>query len=91
LNYQLTYENQKMKINLLAFGIAKEVLGKNSIEYQLEDKATVGILKKSLMERYPAFSDLASLKIAVNEAYAQDDREIHENDEVVIIPPVSGG
>lgn len=80
-----------MKINLLAFGIAREIIGSGEMEFYLEGEARVGKLKEALQARYPAFTDLASLKIAVNEAYARDEQQINEGDEIVIIPPVSGG
>ena len=48
-------------------------------------------LKIKLLDIYPAFSNLNSLAIALNEAYAQDTQEIKEKDEIVLIPPVSGG
>ena len=41
--------------------------------------------------KYPEFEKLKSLKFAVNEDYQEDGYRLKENDEVVIIPPVSGG
>ena len=43
------------------------------------------------VERYPEFAKLKSLSFAVGENYQDDSYALHENDEVVIIPPVSGG
>jgi len=43
------------------------------------------------MKEYPEFEKLRHLALAVNSEYVQDDLIISENDEVVIIPPVSGG
>ncbi|MEM7109169.1 MAG: MoaD/ThiS family protein [Bacteroidota bacterium] len=48
-------------------------------------------MKEQLLIEYNTFADLASIAFAVNEEYQQDDFELKENDEVVIIPPVSGG
>ncbi|MCI4667270.1 MAG: MoaD/ThiS family protein [Bacteroidia bacterium] len=80
-----------MKINILAFGIARDILGESVLEFEWNGEPRVGKLKEELQRKFPKFTDLASLKIAVNEAYAKDELEIHEGDEVVIIPPVSGG
>lgn len=80
-----------MKINLLAFGIARDILGGSTMEFEWEGEAKVGKLKEELQAKYPAFIDLASLRIAVNESYATDEQSIEEGDEIVIIPPVSGG
>ncbi len=80
-----------MQIRILAFGIAKDIIGSRSIDWNMEGPKRADELKKEIISTYPALSDLASIKIAVNEAYVEDDYEIHENDEVAIIPPVSGG
>ena len=47
--------------------------------------------RQVLKEKYPAFDKLASLQLAVNAEYVEDDYVLRENDEVVLIPPVSGG
>lgn len=80
-----------MEIQVIAFGIAKDILAGNTALVQLDGKFTVGDLKAKLRQEYPAFEKLRSLSIAVNEAYQTDEFEISPNDEVVIIPPVSGG
>lgn len=80
-----------MNIEVIAFGIAKDILAGSSVILELENAKTVGQLKARLQEDYPAFKKLRSLSIAVNEEYRPDDFEISPQDEVVIIPPVSGG
>ena len=80
-----------MDIEILAFGIAKDIVNGSSFTMQLPAKSTVGSLKAQLCATYPDFERLASFAIAVNEAYRQDDYTISDKDEVVIIPPVSGG
>lgn len=79
-------------VKVLAFGIAKDIVGGTSAEINMPSgKTSVAALKTALMEKYPAFSDLKSLAIAVNEEYANDQTLIQATDEVVLIPPVSGG
>ncbi|MEM1319379.1 MAG: molybdopterin converting factor subunit 1 [Bacteroidota bacterium] len=80
-----------MEINILAFGIAKDILGSNQLQLQLPEAATVAQLKQLLLEKYPAFEDLRALAIAVNSAYADDQLPLQQQDEVALIPPVSGG
>jgi molybdopterin synthase sulfur carrier subunit len=79
-----------MKINLLAFGIAKDILGKTEQELEWSG-GDINALKFYLLENYPAFQKLQSLRLAVNQEYRSDDFGIKEGDEVAIIPPVSGG
>jgi molybdopterin converting factor small subunit len=80
-----------MKINLIAFGIAKEIIQSKQLEVELTEGDTISSLKKKLFERYPDFSNLKSLSFAVGDNYEEDSFTLHNNDEVVIIPPVSGG
>ena len=80
-----------MTIHILAFGIAKDIIGKQNLELTLEANNTVGNLKEQLCQQFPDFEKLRSLAIAVNEEYRADDFVIGSGDEVVIIPPVSGG
>ena len=79
-----------MKIKLVAFGIAKEILkGKNhSMELEVH---TIEELKTVLCTNYPEFQKLNSLAFAVNEEYQDGSFQLNDNDEVVLIPPVAGG
>lgn len=80
-----------MTIKLVAFGIAKDILQNQSTDFAIAEQATVGTLKSDLCAQYPEFQRLKSFAIAVNEEYQNDDFVINSSDEVVIIPPVSGG
>ncbi len=80
-----------MQIKILAFGIAREIVGGRQVDFAIGDGATVQELKKALNRQYPALDRLASLMVAVNGAYAEDEAVIRPEDEVVLIPPVSGG
>lgn len=80
-----------MEIQILSFGIAKDIVGGSSFKHTVAEGTTVEELKASLLEQYPAFQELTAVAIAVNNEYARDQQVIHPNDEVVIIPPVSGG
>ena len=80
-----------MKISLRAFGIAKEILEGKSMELEIEENSSIEDLRSVLINRYPAFQSLQSLRLAVNEEYAEESLILSANDEVVIIPPVAGG
>ena len=80
-----------MKINLLAFGIAKEILGSTESDYPISGEVSIQELKEQLTSKFPAFEKLAKFQIAVNQEYRADDFVLSANDEVAIIPPVSGG
>ena len=78
-----------MRVRVLFFGILKELAGKSSDELDLPDHSTV----RDLLQHYePQIAHLkSSLAVAVNQQYAALDAELHANDEVALLPPVSGG
>jgi molybdopterin converting factor subunit 1 len=80
-----------MKINVLAFGIAKDIFGGSSVSIELPEQRTTGSLKQLLESSYPRLKQLVSYMVAVNNEFAADDNIINERDEIAIIPPVSGG
>lgn len=80
-----------MEINVLAFGIAKDIFGTSSISLPLANDATVSNLKYLLEKQYPKLKQLKSYMVAVNDEYALDGDTLHERDEIAVIPPVSGG
>ena len=80
-----------MKVNVLAFGIAKDIFGGSSVDVELPEHGTTGILKDFLERRYPRLKHLVSYMVAVNNEYAEDEGILTERDEIAIIPPVSGG
>ncbi len=93
MNQQTMQEGkiEAVTYELLAFGIARDIVGGSTISLSLDGSQTVGHLKEVLRERYPDFARLKSLAIAVEAAYREDDHVLNPSDEIVIIPPVSGG
>lgn len=96
-NYGQTITNfelegmKKMDVNILLFGITKDLVGKQKLQMQLPEGTVVANFKKLLSKKYPELIELNSLAIAVNSEYASDDVVLHSNDEIALIPPVSGG
>ena len=81
-----------MKIKVLAFGIAKEIFGGSTTEFDLRgNDITAAELKTLLEEKYPRLKQLSSFMLAVNNEYANGSEVIGERDEIAVIPPVSGG
>ena len=81
-----------IKVQVLFFGSARDVVDQNPLELELEAPATVATAFQSLRTR---FSDLEkfgrSLLFAVNQEYANQDTSLTDADELAIFPPVSGG
>lgn len=84
---------EREKMEILLFGITREIAGSSKISFQPETgtELTVATLKNQLISKYPALSKLSSLAIAVNSEYADDNRQLTNEMEIALIPPVSGG
>ncbi|MEZ4905131.1 MAG: MoaD/ThiS family protein [Spirosomataceae bacterium] len=80
-----------MDLKIIAFGIAKEIIGQLEWPMELEEAGTVADLKGKLIEQFPDFQRLSSLRVAVNTEYVEDNTVLNPHDEIVLIPPVSGG
>ena len=80
-----------MKINVLLFGIATDLIGSTSLEVVLPINCNVTSFKELLIRQHPKLKNMSSYAIAINESYATDGTIIKENDVIAIIPPVSGG
>lgn len=84
-------DRNKRTVTVLFFGAARDIVGQQ--EMKLELRATTA--EASLQELLEKFPDLRrfgrSLLFAVNQEYAQPDREIKDGDELALFPPVSGG
>jgi molybdopterin converting factor subunit 1 len=80
-----------MTLEILTFGIARDIIGSSVLTIELVEGANVDDLKRQILERYPRFIDLSSLMIAVNAEYGNENTVLREGDEIALIPPVSGG
>lgn len=72
------------------FGIAKEIIKLDGTSIDI-DGIEVGALRNKLQTLFPDLSSIRGYMVAVNQEYASDDKILTSNDEVAIIPPVSGG
>ncbi len=88
---KLSFMAGMMQIEILAFGIAKDIVGGSRLPCEVDEGTDVEKLRDELFDRFPSLRNLASLAIAINSEYATDDQLIRPGDEVVLIPPVSGG
>ena len=81
-----------IKVRVLFFGAARDAVGQEQIEVELESPINADGARAKLLSAYPSLQRFGkSLLFAVNQQYAQSDREISEGDELAVFPPVSGG
>ena len=81
-----------MNVRVRMFALARQLFGDAEIELQLPERASVRDVRALLAERFPdAAALLANSLIAVDARYAADDTPISPQNEIAVIPPVSGG
>lgn len=84
--------NRRMKVSVLLFAAAREIVGKEAVELELPDDATVAVARTALLQSYPVLQSRAgSLLWAVNNEFAAESRVLRADDVVACFPPVSGG
>lgn len=79
-----------MTVRVLLFAYLRERCGFRELALEAPDGATVEALWQTLCAR---FGRLAAERprFAVNQVYVDKGHTLHENDELAVIPPVSGG
>ena len=81
-----------MRVRVLFFGGLKDLAGKSSDLLELPDGALVRDLLAHYSSELPRMKQsLASLAVAVNQEYAGAETRLKSDDEVALLPPVSGG
>ena len=81
-----------MNVRVLFFASLRERLHCRERSCAVPDGATVDDLWQVLCGEHPQIEPLArSIRVAVNREYVKGDQVLADNDEVALIPPVSGG
>lgn len=81
-----------MRVRVLFFGILKDMVEKPADVIDLPDGASVRDVLAWYESRIPRLKEaLPSLAFAVNQQYAGPDTKLKVDDEIAVLPPVSGG
>jgi molybdopterin converting factor subunit 1 len=81
-----------MKIKVKFFAILRERAGTAEVIKEIRDGSTVADLWQALQQDYPKLNVTGiRLLYAVNQNYVKPESKLKDQDEVVFIPPVSGG
>ena len=81
-----------MDIVVRFFALYRERAGCNNATVQLPEGATVADLTDEVRRCVPGLAPpQVKIVVAVNADYAEDETVLQPNDDVCLIPPVSGG
>jgi molybdopterin synthase catalytic subunit len=81
-----------MQVRVRLFASLREAVGRERLDLELPEGASVEEAWRSLTRLYPALGPRRqSLAAAVDRSYSTFESSLKEGDEVVFIPPVSGG
>jgi molybdopterin synthase catalytic subunit len=82
----------EITVRVLFFGAARDAVGQGEVDFVLHGTPTAANAFASVLQKFPDLARFGrSLLFAVNQEYAQPDREVHDGDELAVFPPVSGG
>lgn len=81
-----------MNVRIKFFAMLRERAGVAEVSKEIEAGSSVADLWRQLQKDYPKL-DVPGIRLlyAVNQNYVGLDHKLNENDEVVFVPPVSGG
>ncbi|HEU4733724.1 MAG TPA: molybdenum cofactor biosynthesis protein MoaE [Kofleriaceae bacterium] len=81
-----------MKIRVLYFAVFRDKLGREDDVVALPPGSHVRDAIEVLSARHDVIGKLrGKFRVAVNQEFARDDRELVDGDEIALIPPVAGG
>lgn len=81
-----------MRVRVRLFAFLRDSVGREQLEVEVPEGATPEDVWRRLAGDHPGLSARRpSLAVAVNRAYARFDAPLAPGDEVVFIPPISGG
>jgi len=81
-----------VKITVKLFAAYQDAYGVPEIQMELEPGTTVSVVRDRLIAERPELEQWRSLtRLGINLQFVESETVLHEGDEVVLIPPVSGG
>lgn len=82
-----------MRVRVLYFAALRELVGRAEEELEVPDEVReVASLRALIEARVPALAGrLSSVRVARNEAFADEREAIADGDVIALIPPVAGG
>jgi molybdopterin converting factor subunit 1 len=84
--------SNNITVRVLFFGAARDAVGHKEVDLELSSASNAASALEQLLAAHPALRRFGkSLLLAVNQEYAQPNRQLLDGDELAVFPPVSGG
>ena len=84
--------DKTITVRVLFFGGARDAVGAEEISLDLPNPSNMSEAREAILGKHPTLARFGkSLLFAVNQEYAEPERQIQNGDELAIFPPVSGG
>lgn len=81
-----------VRVNVLFFGMVKDIVGKTQDQLEVADGAAVQSVFDHYADRHPRLREMSgSIVLARNQQFAERGSPVGDGDEVAFLPPVSGG
>ncbi|MBV8083607.1 MAG: MoaD/ThiS family protein [Chloroflexi bacterium] len=81
-----------MTVQVRLFARYRELAGTNALELDVPDKSTALDVFDRIAQRFPEMQPMrASTLMAIDAEYVRPETELREGEELVLMPPVSGG
>jgi molybdopterin converting factor small subunit len=90
-------DSASIMVNVKFFALSRDLVGASELAFELDEGTSLGVLVRKIWANFPALERLPSFAIAVNHHYVSRDAATLDaqilcaDDEVAVIPPVSGG
>ncbi len=82
----------EINIKVKLFSIYQEVFNTAELDLSIANKSNVSDVLKALIKQKPELAKWQEVtRFGVNLQFVEPDTFLHDGDEVVLIPPVSGG
>ena len=79
-------------VTVKLFAIYQEAYGKPEVQWQFPEESTVGAVRDRALAEHPKLEPWRDCtRLGLNLQFVADNTPLHDGDEVVLIPPVSGG
>ena len=81
-----------MKVKVKYFAVCRQMFNRDEEEMEFPEGATLQDILDQLEKEKPEFSTLFEvMQMSVNWQYANKETKLSDDDEVALIPPVTGG